>query len=131
MHTILLNDSTGRESLNSLYTVHTTTSLLAHMEDFNYKHAAGETIKSVYKLPSLARAFRYLHAAAVFPTEATCIKITRNGYYLTWPLLTIHNVNRNFPGSEETKKGHMWNQCHGVRSTKAKSPHPGTESPPA
>ena len=131
MHTILLNDSTGCESLNSLYTVHTTTSLLAHMEDFNSKHAAGETIKSVYKFPSLARAFRYLHAAAVFPTESTCFKSIRNGNYLTLPLLTIYNVNRHFSDSEGTQKGHMRNQRQRVCSTKAKSPHPGTESPPA
>ena len=54
------------------------------------------------------------------------IKSIRNCNYLTWPLLAIWNVNSHFPESQETQKGHMWNQYQGLRSTKAKSPHPGT-----
>ena len=130
MHTILLNVPTGHESLNSLYTVPTTASVLAPIEAFNSNKVAGETINNMYELPSLVRAVRYLHADAGFPTKATWLKSIRNGNYPTWPRLTIHNVNRHFLESEDTQKGHMWNQRQGVRSTKAKSPHPGTESPP-
>ena len=93
--------------------------------------AAGETINNFYEIPSLACAVRYLHVAAGFPTKATWLKRIRNSNYLTRPLLTIHNMNRHFPESEETQKGHIRNQRHGVRSTKAKAPHPDTESPTA
>ena len=121
----------GRESLNCLYTVPTTASFLAYFEVFNSNQAVGETINNVYELPSLARVVQYLHAAAGFPTKSTWLKSIRNGNYLTLPLLVIHNVNRHFPESEETQKGHMRNQRQGVRSTKSKAPYPGTESPQA
>ena len=74
-----------------------TVSFLAHIEALNSKQASGETINNVYELPSLAHTFRYLHAAAGFPTKSTWIKSIRNGNYLTWPLLAIYNVNRHFP----------------------------------
>ena len=40
-------------------------------------------------------------------------------------------MNRQFLESEETQKEYMHNQCQLFRSTKAKSPHPGTEPTPA
>ena len=97
MHTLLLNGPMGRESLNSLYTVPTTASVLAHIEAFDSNQAAGETINNVYELPSPACAVRYLHAAAGFPTKETWLKSISNGNYITWPLLAIHNMNRHFP----------------------------------
>ena len=69
MHTLLLNGPTGCESLNSLYTVPTTASVLTHIKAFNSNHAVGNTINNIYDLPSLARAVRYLHAAAGFDTK--------------------------------------------------------------
>ena len=53
--------------------------------------------QQLYDLPSLARKVQYLHAAAGFPTKETGLNSIRNGNYLIWPLLTIHNVNRHFP----------------------------------
>ena len=97
IHTILLNSLSGQESLNSLYTVPTSASVLAHIESFNSEHAAGETINNIYEVPSLEHAVWYLHAAAGFPTKATCLKSIRNGNYLPWPLLAIHDLNRHFP----------------------------------
>ena len=41
MYTILLNGPTGREQLNSLYTVPTSSSVLDHIECFNTNHAPG------------------------------------------------------------------------------------------
>ena len=131
MHTLLINGLMGRKSLNSLYTVPTPASILAKIESFNFNHAAGDTINNVYDLRSLARAVRYLHAAAGFPTKTTWLKSIRNSNYLIWPLLNIHNLNRHLPESEEVQKGHMQNQRQGVRSTKAKDPHTGTNLPPA
>ena len=73
---------------------------------------------------------QYLHSVVGIPTKATWIKSIQNGNNLTWPLLTIQNVNRNFPESEDTHKGHMRNHRQGVRSTKVKAPNPGNEPPP-
>ena len=56
------------------------------------------------------------------------IKIIRNGNYLTWPLITVKKLNRHFPESEETHKGHMHNQRQIVRS--AKAPHIVNTPPP-
>eukprot|EP00804_Cyclotella_cryptica_P007766 CCRYP_001371-RA/>CCRYP_001371-RA protein AED:0.39 eAED:0.39 QI:0/0/0/1/1/1/2/0/283 len=48
----------------------------------------------------------------------TWLTAIRHGNYSTWPLITIKNVNKHFPQSEETQQGHMKNQRQGVRSTK-------------
>ena len=66
-----------------------------------------DTISNVYELTSMERAVRYLHGAAGFPTKATWIKAIRNGAYIPWPLINVKNVNKYFPESEETQKGHM------------------------
>ena len=55
------------------------------------------------------------------PIKATWIKSIRNGNYLTWPLITVKNINKHFSESEETKNGHMQNKRQGVRSTKVLS----------
>jgi hypothetical protein len=39
---------------------------------------------------------------------------------ITWPSLTTLGVQKHFPDSNETQKGHMKKQCQGVRSTKLK-----------
>ena len=83
MHTLLINATTKRGSLKSLYTVPTAVYVLSHIEAFNPNHAVGETINKVYKLPRLACAVLYLHADAWFPTKTTCLKSIRNGNYLT------------------------------------------------
>ena len=129
MQTLLLNIPTVRKSLNSLYTFPMSTSVLTHIEYFISNHEAGETINNIYEIPSLACAVQYLHVATGFPTKATWIKSIHNGNYLTWPLLSIHNVNRHFPESKDIQKGHTHNQRQGVRLIKSKAPHPGTEPP--
>ena len=113
IHTLILHGPTGYESLNLLYNVPPSAYVMDYIELFNNDPAcpeAGEAINNVYELPTLEHAVRYLHAAAGFSTKAMCIKIIRNGNYLTWPLITVHNVNNHFLESEETQKGHMRNQ---------------------
>ena len=75
-----------------------------------------DTINNVYELPSMERAVRYLHGAAGFPTKATWVKAIRNGAYVSWPLINIKNVNKYFPESEETQKGHIQNLHQYTRS---------------
>ena len=64
MHILVLNDPTVLESLNSLYNVPSSASVMDHIEIFNNdpaRPAAGEVINNVYKLPIMERSFRYLH----------------------------------------------------------------------
>ena len=109
-----------------------------HIELFNNNPAqpnSTEVINNVYELPSIARAVRYLHGAIGFPTEATWLAAIRNGNFLTWPLITVKNVNKHFPESEETQIGHQRNQRQGVRPTNRKSSSTpatlATSAPPA
>ena len=80
-----------------------------------------EAIHNVYDLPSIEPALRYLHAAAGFPTKSTRLKAIHKNSYITWPHITVKNVNKYFPESEETQQGHMRGQRQNVRYTKVKT----------
>ncbi len=73
---------------------------------------------SVYDLPSTKEVVRFLHAALGYPPKATLLTALRHGNLVTFPGLTIENVNKHFPESDETQKGHMKQVKQGVRSTK-------------
>ena len=77
-----------------------------------------ETAANVYALPSIARAIKYLHAAAGFPTKDTWLKAIECGNYKSWAGVIMTNVKKHFPESIETQKGHMKKQRQNVRSTK-------------
>ena len=86
-----------------------------------FTKAPTNTINNVYKLPSIERAVRYLHGAAGFPTKTTWLKAICSGIFVSWPLINIKHVNKYFPKSEETQKGHMRNLHENTR--------PNTRSP--
>eukprot|EP00804_Cyclotella_cryptica_P026336 CCRYP_007671-RA/>CCRYP_007671-RA protein AED:0.18 eAED:0.21 QI:0/0/0/1/0/0.33/3/0/1086 len=90
-----------------------------HTSENTYKppYNATQTIYSI-----IDQSIRYLHAAAGFPTKSTWLAAIRKGNYSTWPLITVKNVNKHFPQSEETQQGHMRNQRQGTRSTKQALP---------
>ena len=116
-----------------MYVVSLSAKILEHVKLFNNYTAhpkATNKINNMYELPSIEQAVRYLHGAAGSLTKETWLKAIRNGNYLTWPLITVKNVNKNFPESEETQKGHMRNQRQGFRSTKNKSPAQSVDSEP-
>ena len=103
-HTLLLNGHTGTESLNSLYSLPSTTKMLSHLEVFNHiRPSAVEAINNVYELPIIEPAIRYLHGAAGFPTKATWIKSIQKGNYLTYTLTNVKNVNNVFPSWRKLK----------------------------
>ena len=77
-----------------------------------------EAIANVYELPSTEQIIRYLHACAGYPTKSTWIKAIRGGNYASWPFITVDNVNKHFPESNETNQGHMKGIKQGIRSTK-------------
>lgn len=53
-----------------------------------------------------------------FPTKCTLIQAINNGHLNTFPGLTVANVNKFFPESDETQKGHLKRNRQGTRSTK-------------
>ena len=77
-----------------------------------------EAALNVYDLPSTKEVVRFLHAALGFPTKETMLTAARNGNLVTFPGLSITNINKHFPESDETQKGHMRQSRQGVRSTK-------------
>eukprot|EP00956_Cyclotella_meneghiniana_P037733 scaffold143603_cov33-Cyclotella_meneghiniana.AAC.1 len=77
-----------------------------------------EAAMNVYELPSTKEVVRFLHAALGFPTKATLLTAAKNGNLVTFPGLTPENINKHFPESDETQKGHMRQSRQGVRSTR-------------
>jgi len=77
-----------------------------------------EEVANAYSLPSIEQTIKYLHAAAGYPTKETWIKAIRMGFFITWPSLTVANVSKHHPESDETQKGHMKRQRQGIRSTR-------------
>ena len=72
----------------------------------------------MYELKLQPKLVRYYHAVAGFPTKPLWLKAMKNKQYASWPGLTWEAVNRNFPESEETLKGHGRKTMSGLRSTK-------------
>ena len=66
-----------------------------------------KTIQSVYELRTQREIVRYYHAAADFPVKATRMAAIANNQYSSWPGLTIEAVDKHFPESLETQKGHI------------------------
>lgn len=64
-------------------------------------------ISHVFELPSIAKTITYFHACAGFPPKETWIRAIRKGTFNTWPGLSVKAVNRHFPDSDETQKGHI------------------------
>ncbi len=120
--TLILDHPSGQDSLNSMYTVKTNQLACKHVALQMRKNHCQEYLHNIYELPSVEPTIRYLHGAAGFPTEASCLKAIREGNYLSWPLINVKNIAKYFPESEETQKGHMRGQCQGVRSTKVAEP---------
>ena len=61
----------------------------------------------VFELPSAKETIRYMHNATGFPQKDTWLKAIRAGNFVTWPGVSVSAVNKHFPESEETQKGHM------------------------
>ena len=61
-----------------------------------------------------------MHAICGYPVKSTWVKAIQAGNYMGWPLLTKHNVQKYYPETSETPKGHTNQTCKNVRSTKLK-----------
>ena len=77
-----------------------------------------EAINNVYELPSTENAILYWHAMAGFPPQMTWIQAIQAGNYNLWPLITVQNINKYFPESDEMQNGHMQEKKKDVLFTK-------------
>jgi hypothetical protein len=77
-----------------------------------------EQANNAYDLPSISQTVKSHHASAGYPVADTWIKAIKAENYNTWPTITPATVQRHFPESEETQKGHMKKHRQGVRATR-------------
>jgi hypothetical protein len=63
----------------------------------------------------------YLHAAAFSPVKSTWIAAIVKGYYTSWPGLTPSAVQKYYPQTIATAKGHLDQTRQNIRSTKNKT----------
>ena len=75
---------------------------------------------SVYDLPSTWQAIKCMHAVYGYPVKSTWLKAIQSGNFVGWSLLKTKNVQKYYPESTETPKGHMNQTRKNVRSTKTK-----------
>ncbi len=79
---------------------------------------------SVYDLPSTEQAIKWMHAVCGYPVKSTWLKAIKAGNYVGWPMLTERNVQKYYPETIETAKGHLNQTRKNVRSTKTKPASP-------
>eukprot|EP00804_Cyclotella_cryptica_P019044 CCRYP_014460-RA/>CCRYP_014460-RA protein AED:0.28 eAED:0.28 QI:0/0/0/1/1/1/3/0/673 len=61
-----------------------------------------------------------MHAVCGYPVKSTWLKAVQAGNFIGWPLLTVRNIQKYFPETVETPKGHLNQSRKNVRSTKQK-----------
>jgi hypothetical protein len=74
----------------------------------------------VYNLPSTKQAIKWMHAICGYPVKSTWLKAIKAGDYLGWPMLTECNIQKYYPKTIETAKGHLNQTRKNVWSTKVK-----------
>ncbi len=79
---------------------------------------AEEKAMNVDELPSTKEVIQFQQAALGFPTKASLLNAICHKNLVTFPGMTANNINKFFPESDETQKGHMKQSRQGVRSTK-------------
>ncbi len=66
-----------------------------------------KAIHNVHELKMQPKLVRYYHVAAGFPTKLTWLKAIKNKQFALWPGLMADIVNRHYPDSDKTPKGHQ------------------------
>eukprot|EP00804_Cyclotella_cryptica_P011509 CCRYP_017066-RA/>CCRYP_017066-RA protein AED:0.38 eAED:0.38 QI:0/0/0/1/0/0.5/2/0/348 len=61
-----------------------------------------------------------MHATCGYPVKSTWLKAVQAGNFIRWPLLTVRNIQKYFPKTVETPKGHLNQSRKNIRSTKQK-----------
>jgi hypothetical protein len=82
---------------------------------------AFQQANSIYNIPLTKQAIKWMHAVCVYPVKLTWLKAIKASNYVGWPMLNEHNVEKYYPESIETPKGHLNQTRKNVQSTKEKS----------
>eukprot|EP00804_Cyclotella_cryptica_P021311 CCRYP_001567-RA/>CCRYP_001567-RA protein AED:0.72 eAED:0.63 QI:0/0/0/0.75/0.33/0.25/4/0/578 len=77
---------------------------------------------SVYDLPSIEKAIRWMHAVCGYPVKSIWLKAIQAGNFVGLPLLTIKSINKYYPETTAPPKGHLNQARKNVRSTKVQPP---------
>ena len=80
--------------------------------------STSKAVHNIYELKTKTEVVCYYHAVAGFLTKSTWLRAIKADNFVSWSGLTVDAARKNFPESEETQKGHMCTQPHGLRSTK-------------
>jgi len=67
------------------------------------------------------QAIKWMHAVCGYPVKSTWLKAIKAGNYVGWPMLNERNVQKYYPETIETAKGHLNQTRKNVHSTKAKT----------
>ena len=59
---------------------------------------------SVYDLPSIEHAIKWMHAVCGYPVKTMWVKAVKAGNFVGWPLLTVKNINKYYPKTDEMPK---------------------------
>jgi hypothetical protein len=88
-----------------------------------YKQAqkALRQANNVYNLPSTKHTIKWMHAVCGYLVKLTWLKAIKVGNYVGWPMLTECNVQKYYPKTTKTAKGHLNQTRKNVRSTKGKA----------
>jgi hypothetical protein len=75
---------------------------------------------SVYDLLLTKQAIKWMHAVCGYPVKLTWLKAIKAGNYMGWPMLNERNIQKYYPKTIETPKGHLNQTRKNVQSTKEK-----------
>ena len=75
----------------------------------------------VYDLPTTEEAIRWMHEVCGYPVKSTWIKSIKAGNFTGWPIRNKLNVDKYYPETTETPKGHLNQTRKNVRSTNPKT----------
>ena len=74
---------------------------------------------NVHRIRSKEILCDYLHRAAGYPVKKTWLQAIKDGFFTTWPGLTVALVSKFLPEtSEETAAGHLHRRRQGIQSTR-------------
>jgi hypothetical protein len=76
---------------------------------------------SVYNLPYTKQAIKWLHTVCGYSVKLTWLKAIKVGNYVGWPMLTECNVQKYYPETIKTAKGHLNQTRKNERSTKVEA----------
>jgi hypothetical protein len=79
-----------------------------------------QRVNSIYDLPTTKQAIKWMHTMCGYPVKSTWIKAAQAGNFIGWPLLTPKNIQKYYPNTTETPKGHLNQTRKNVRSSKPK-----------